>query len=229
MVIFLTLVSVALGLFVAESLGVPLWLGSDLLAALSLAGFVYGVGLTVLVDWQQFISQFQPANIANERLPSKDAESDSISSDPLGPDSQASLSNSESKPITKPKVTILDPETALQVYAEVYAVVTTQALWREPKFRLADLAQATGFAEHYLSFVINQQSGCNSQLWLNQFRVKAAQALLRTTELPVLSVALQVGFNSKATFNRVFKDVAGQSPTEYRHAATSTKAPNSEP
>ncbi len=39
--------------------------------------------------------------------------------------------------------------------------------------------------------------------------------------MPVTQIAFDVGFNSLASFNRVFKETTGQSPTEYRASATS--------
>ena len=43
-----------------------------------------------------------------------------------------------------------------------------------------------------------------------------AEELLSGTKMPVTQVALQCGFNSIATFNRVFRDVRGCTPTQYR-------------
>ena len=47
-------------------------------------------------------------------------------------------------------------------------------------------------------------------------RVMMAQELLGDTDLSVMDIALQSGFFSLSTFNRVFKDMNGCSPTEYR-------------
>ena len=43
-----------------------------------------------------------------------------------------------------------------------------------------------------------------------------AMELLSSTRTPVTQVALQCGFNSIATFNRVFREVKGCTPTQYR-------------
>ncbi|MBQ6415221.1 MAG: helix-turn-helix transcriptional regulator, partial [Butyrivibrio sp.] len=47
-------------------------------------------------------------------------------------------------------------------------------------------------------------------------RVLMAQELLGDTDLSVMDIAMQSGFFSLSTFNRVFKDTNGCSPTEYR-------------
>lgn len=202
--IFLGLVTLSMCLFLAESIGYQVWVGSDLLAAISLALFIYGAGLTVVLDWQQFICHLQPAYSAHDPA-TQAAQSTS-----------APAMRNEPAPIQSPRTAILDSDTARQVYQAIYDTVQQQQLWREPQFRLASLAQATGFAEHYLSYVINQQAGCNSQMWLNKFRVEEAKSQLSQTDAAVLDIALQAGFNSKSTFNRVFKEISGVSPTEYR-------------
>ena len=52
--------------------------------------------------------------------------------------------------------------------------------------------------------------------YINRLRVQAAQDLLRSTDRPVTEVMLEVGFESQSTFNRVFRDIQGITPREYR-------------
>jgi AraC-like DNA-binding protein len=111
---------------------------------------------------------------------------------------------------------LLNEDTAQQVFAELQQLLQTQQLWQQSQFRLADLAAQSGFAEHYISYVINKFAGCNLQTWLNTFRVQQAAILLCSSDRPILEIALEVGFNSKATFNRVFKTLQGVTPSEHR-------------
>ena len=194
-VVMLTLVCMAFLLFIAESSGLHFWPGSDLLAGLSLAIFVYAVSFIVLLDWQNYLLQLQPDNPRLLSAPPRAKE------------------NSPAAEARSPK---LDPDTARLVYEDLWQKVQQDQLWRQPLCRLADLSQATGMAEHYLSYVINLQAGCNSQIWINKFRVEAAKQLLAESDLPVLEIGLQVGFNSKATFNRAFKELTGETPTAWR-------------
>lgn len=194
---FLCLVTIAFLMFVAESLGVELWLGSDLLAGLSLAVFVYSVSLVVLLDWQNYLLRLQPTHA---QFSPKDASNIISAAEDTFTDRALKLA----------------PETARMVYEELWQTVQSAQLWRQPQCRLVDLSRATGLAEHYLSYVINLIAGCNSQTWINNFRVDAAKQLLSETDLPVLEIGLSVGFNSKATFNRVFKELSGETPTALR-------------
>lgn len=197
-VVMLTLICLAFVLFIAESSGLQFWPGSDLLAGLSLAIFVYAVSFIVLLDWQNYLLQLQPAPPHMQSVPT------------LAKEKSPTTENDSARPAK------LDPDTARLVYEDLWQKVQQEQLWRQPLCRLADLSQATGLAEHYLSYVINLQAGCNSQIWINKFRVEAAKQLLAENDLPVLEIGLQVGFNSKATFNRAFKDLTGETPTAWR-------------
>ena len=51
---------------------------------------------------------------------------------------------------------------------------------------------------------------------LSQFRVRYAEALLTTTDLPTVDIAIESGFGSGRTLGRVFYDINGMSPGEFR-------------
>ena len=51
---------------------------------------------------------------------------------------------------------------------------------------------------------------------LSQFRVRYAEALLTTTDLPTVDIAIESGFGSGRTMGRVFYDINGMSPGEFR-------------
>ena len=52
--------------------------------------------------------------------------------------------------------------------------------------------------------------------YLQRRRIERAMALLRDSELSVSEICLDVGFTSFATFSRTFRDVVGESPSEFR-------------
>jgi len=86
----------------------------------------------------------------------------------------------------------------------------------EPRLAVSDLSRRLGSNESYVSRALNQGLNRSFSALINQLRVGHAQARLATTADSVLSVALESGFNSKATFNRVFREIAGLTPTAYR-------------
>ncbi len=81
---------------------------------------------------------------------------------------------------------------------------------------LDSLAAYAGFSRYTLSRMFRQHTGETFTQYLSKRRVDMAMELLASTRLPVTQVALQCGFNSIATFNRVFRDVRGCTPTQYR-------------
>ena len=81
---------------------------------------------------------------------------------------------------------------------------------------LDSLAAYAGFSRYTLSRMFRQHTGYTFTQYLSNRRVDMAMELLAGTRMPVTQVALQCGFNSIATFNRVFREVRGCTPTQYR-------------
>ncbi|MDG3442233.1 helix-turn-helix domain-containing protein [Nitrospirillum amazonense] len=99
------------------------------------------------------------------------------------------------------------------------AAIRREGWWREPGLTLAEVAQRLGTNETYLSRALNQGLGHTFSALVNGLRVEAVQARLRQAEPgDLLSVALDCGFASKASFNRVFRDHTGMSPSAWRAA-----------
>lgn len=89
-------------------------------------------------------------------------------------------------------------------------------VYQEPTYSRSDLARELNVAETAVSRVINIYFGKSFPQVLNERRITDAQRLLRETAAPVKQVAEDVGFNSMATFNRVFREATGKTPTEFR-------------
>ena len=81
---------------------------------------------------------------------------------------------------------------------------------------LDTLAAYAGFSRYTLSRMFRQHTGATFTQYLSRRRVEMATELLSGSRMPVTQVALQCGFNSIATFNRVFREVKGCTPTQYR-------------
>lgn len=85
------------------------------------------------------------------------------------------------------------------------------------------LAERLGVPEHRLRALINQRLGYrNFSAFLNHHRIADARAWLADpakVDLPVLTIAMDLGYGSLAPFNRAFREATGQSPSEYRRAA----------
>lgn len=84
---------------------------------------------------------------------------------------------------------------------------------------LEALSASTSYGYTYLSRFFKRYTGMSFIEYVNRHRVNEACFLLRDSDRTVLNVALECGFDSLRNFNRVFKRITGQTPSEYRNAA----------
>ena len=81
---------------------------------------------------------------------------------------------------------------------------------------LEHVAAFAGFSRCYFSRSFKRQTGYSFKNYLCQKRLQVAADLLIRTEIPMRDVAFESGFGSAATFNRVFRENKGCTPTQYR-------------
>ena len=86
------------------------------------------------------------------------------------------------------------------------------------KFSLSEVAARFYLSPYYLSRLFKRVTGQSIVDYINNRRIEAAQKLLETTELSISAVAEQTGFASAAHFRRVFHEVMGTGPLQYRKA-----------
>jgi AraC-like DNA-binding protein len=90
--------------------------------------------------------------------------------------------------------------------------------YRQNNLTIQELAQALQLPKHRLSQILNEQLGKNFYDFVNEYRVEEVKRLLRDPRFghySTLGIAEEAGFNSKATFNAVFKKITGKTPSEY--------------
>lgn len=96
-------------------------------------------------------------------------------------------------------------------------------VWLEPGLTIGMLAARLDVPEHRLRALINRRLGHrNFSAFLNAHRIAEAKAVLADparVDLPVLTIAMDLGYGSLAPFNRAFRESVGQTPTEYRRLA----------
>lgn len=88
-----------------------------------------------------------------------------------------------------------------------------------PTLSLKDLAAAMDTYPHYITRILHSTFNQNFYDFVNHYRVQEAERQLAEpskNNLTILAVAYDSGFNSKATFNRVFKEKKGITPTEFK-------------
>jgi AraC-like DNA-binding protein len=81
---------------------------------------------------------------------------------------------------------------------------------------LNELASQVHISPFHFSRLFSKICGVSFKLYLNTIRINNAETLLSTTDMPIVDIALECGFNSLRTFNRVFKSVKGKTPSDVR-------------
>ncbi|MEZ4992456.1 MAG: helix-turn-helix domain-containing protein [Saprospiraceae bacterium] len=91
--------------------------------------------------------------------------------------------------------------------------------YTNPDYKLQTMMQDLDSSQQYLSQTINEQLGKNFYQLINEYRVKEFQRLLwepDSSQFTILGLAYAAGFNSKSSFNRVFKEITGLTPSQYQ-------------
>jgi AraC-like DNA-binding protein/ligand-binding sensor protein len=81
---------------------------------------------------------------------------------------------------------------------------------------LGQVAKAVNTSTFYFCKMFKKYTGLNFTNYVSRVRIEKAKNLLLNPNLRVSEIAYEVGFQSLTHFNRVFKKILGQSPTEYR-------------
>jgi len=110
------------------------------------------------------------------------------------------------------------------IFQKLVTLFEEQTLYREPKLQLSDVADALHVSPHFLSQTINATTGKPFYDFVNSYRVRHLQGLLKDPtqqKFTILALGMESGFNSKASLNRVFRQETGLSPSEFaqRHQA----------
>ena len=100
-------------------------------------------------------------------------------------------------------------------------LLTLDKIYQEQAYSRGDLAKELDRSEIVISKIINKHFGKSFPQLLNEYRVEDAKRLLRETDAPVKIIGEDVGFNSLPSFNRVFKEFEGISPSLYRKKKSS--------
>jgi len=81
---------------------------------------------------------------------------------------------------------------------------------------LEDVAKALGYSKYHISHVIAETFGCNFRTLINSYRISLAQSLLLAGDMTVGEAADACGFQNQSSFNRVFLQQCGVTPSAFR-------------
>lgn len=121
------------------------------------------------------------------------------------------------KPVAKYK-SGLENDIVEQTYADLIKFMEENKPFLDNNLNISKLSDLTGISTQHISQVINSKTKGNFNDFVNSYRVKYLLEKIHKGEdenYTLLSLAFECGFNSKTTFNRVFKENTGQTPTQY--------------
>ena len=128
----------------------------------------------------------------------------------------AALPVPETEAVEKYARSALDTDRMQKLGERMAHLMRSQSLHRDPGLSLRGLADKVGASPNYVSQTLNDHLGVSFFDFVNGFRVDEAETLLRETDRSVTDIALEVGFNSRSTFNAAVRKHRDLSPTEMR-------------
>ncbi|PKB18781.1 AraC family transcriptional regulator [Flavobacterium sp. 5] len=111
-----------------------------------------------------------------------------------------------------------DETLLLKIHQDLKILMQNEKLYKDPELTLDELAQKLNVNPNILSQVINSIENKNFFDYINEQRIAEfikISVLKENQNFTILSLAFEVGFNSKTSFNRNFKKITGQTPTMY--------------
>lgn len=108
-----------------------------------------------------------------------------------------------------------------QLFESIENVMTIEKPYLDPKLSLNKLARITDLPSSKLSYLINNYAEQNFYEFVNGYRINEVKSRLSDKQFAnysILGIAEESGFNSKASFNRIFKNQLGMTPSEYLKA-----------
>jgi YesN/AraC family two-component response regulator len=114
-----------------------------------------------------------------------------------------------------------------EITEKIFTMMNNEKVYQEPDLTLQMLADKIKIPPYQVSLAINEGMQKTFYELVNGHRVEEAKRLLldsKNKNYTILSVGFEAGFNSKTTFNTVFKKFTGLTPTEYREKQKETSA-----
>ena len=116
----------------------------------------------------------------------------------------------------------LSPDHATLLAGRITSAMNNDALYLDPNLSLQKLSRHVGALPNQVSQTLNEMIGSTFFDFVAHWRIEASKPQILAGQDSVLSVALEVGFNSRSTFYTAFKRETGMTPKAYRAAHSPT-------
>lgn len=139
--------------------------------------------------------------------PPKEAEANTAGDDADGP------------PAGKYARSALSLDIAERLAGRIETAMREDKLYLDANLSLQKLSRHVGGAPNLVSQTLNERIGATFFDYVARWRIEAAKSLILADESSVLTIAMDVGFNSRSTFYKAFKRETGLTPNAFRQAA----------
>ena len=195
--------------FIFSIVGISYWV--LVFAGLLKLEYDYAISITisVFIYWVGYMGFKQPS-VFNEKIIQ--------SEQPIG---TGEMDVRHIKANVKYERSTLKKEEAEIYYKKLLHLMETEKPYLQNDLKIQHVAGLLKISTHHLSQIINEIGGQNYTDFINTFRIREAERLLSdpANNEKILSIAFDVGYSNKATFNTAFKKITGLSPSDYRKRA----------
>ena len=117
----------------------------------------------------------------------------------------------------------LRPRQAEDYLQKLITFVESEKPYLDRDLNIHELSDLTGISRHHITQILNENYGRNFFAFINEYRVKEVIERFsdpRFNNYTILAIAFDAGFNSKTTFNAIFKSHTGLTPSMFREKMT---------
>jgi DNA-binding LacI/PurR family transcriptional regulator/AraC-like DNA-binding protein len=129
------------------------------------------------------------------------------------------ISHEEDKSL-KYKKSGLSLEKSQKYFKMLIGLMEKKNEYLNPDLTPAMLSEKINISSHNLSYIINEYAGMNFYDFVNDYRIKEIVKYLKASDIKkakIIDIAMDFGFKSKSTFNKIFKKHTKMTPTEFKH------------
>jgi AraC-like DNA-binding protein len=124
---------------------------------------------------------------------------------------------------SQPRVALLSAEKMQVIASKLEHAMVEDKLFLQDNLSLNKLSESVSESENHISETLSQFLHTKFFQFVNGFRIEEAKKALEDSDKLITSIAFDVGFNSKSTFNTAFKKIVGYSPSAYRNSLLENK------
>jgi len=117
------------------------------------------------------------------------------------------------------KKSSLQEKDMVRIFKSIENSMKTDSLFLQENLSLQDLSENVKIPQHHITQTLNIYKEISFYDYINAYRVEAFINKLQkgdSDKFSLLGLAFDCGFNSKSSFNRVFKNITGKSPSEFK-------------